>query len=108
MPERVHVFNLDTGEATETFAIDAVEIVKSDPTRFAYKLPAGWTPRGTPGPNAATVPAPSEAADEDGAGEDEDGEDAAVDPYAGKHPEKPAQPAGRKPRKPRKPAQPEA
>ncbi|MFG1247269.1 hypothetical protein [Xanthobacter flavus] len=45
MPERVTIFDLETGAPTDTFAVDAMEIVKSDPKRFAYKLPADWSPK---------------------------------------------------------------
>lgn len=59
MPERVTIYDLDSGEPRETFAVDAVEIVKSDPTRYAYKLPSAWAPKPPVSLTVAPVAPPS-------------------------------------------------
>lgn len=45
MPERVTIYDQDSGAPLETFAVDAIEIVKSDPVRYAYRLPTDWAPK---------------------------------------------------------------
>lgn len=47
MPERTTVYDLETGAPLDTFAVDAIEIVKSDPARYAYRLPTNWAPKPT-------------------------------------------------------------